>query len=255
MPPILAPTDRLLSGLPIAAIDFETTWVGEGPPNEPGGSEQHAVECAIAHFDLGETEPRVVLDRRYRPRVPISDEATEVYGISNEDVADVGEFDRDAAAELLDLLEGRVVLAYNLPFDWSVLDGELRRLGLEHSRIPLFGIDPFVFAKDVHKYERGKKLSDTARRVGVAPKDGWHAAGVDVEVACRVVLPLLRLVSESSRDRDGEFLPTLSALWEYQLRVGRNSERDLDRYFRRRSGGKSGIDWFPWRDLAGRLRE
>lgn len=81
--------------------------------------------CEIAILD---TSGRPLLDTLVNPQTPISPEAAAVHGITDPDVADAPTWDQIAPA-VLRALAGRVVIAYNAPFDQGVIRSELRRTG------------------------------------------------------------------------------------------------------------------------------
>jgi len=110
--------DRPVGGVPLAALDFETS--GTGP-------DARAIEIGVACFDGGiEGECfSTLLD----PGVPVSRFVTELTGIVTEDLAGKPSF-AEVWPEILSLLEGRVLMAHNLPFDRRVLRKELAYAGL-----------------------------------------------------------------------------------------------------------------------------
>lgn len=99
---------------PIAVIDFETTGLTPGA--------DRVVEVSVIRLEPGE-EPRLVLDTLVNPRRPVA--ATEIHGITDEDVASAPIFP-EIAGDLVRALSGCVVAAYNVYFDIRFLKAELR---------------------------------------------------------------------------------------------------------------------------------
>jgi DNA polymerase-3 subunit epsilon len=72
---------------------------------------------------------RILLDTLVRPSGPIPPEASAIHGITDEHVASAPAFP-DIYPQLVALLVGRDVVAYNASFDRSMVHGARRRYGL-----------------------------------------------------------------------------------------------------------------------------
>lgn len=88
------------------------------------------------------------------------------------------------------VLSGIPVVAMNAPFDFTILDREARRHGVQPLTDivgdDLCVIDPRVLDKHVDTYRPGKRtLTDLCRLYGVK-LDGAHSADADALAACRV---------------------------------------------------------------------
>lgn len=237
---MISPTSTIpLRGAPIAVLDFETTGV------DPRTC--HPVQVAVATCRLGESEPEVAFRTLIRPPSPIPEAASAIHDITDADVADAPTM-AEALPDLLSLLNGRVLAAYNLPFDWQIL----ARFA---PSIPFGSICGFVLARAIDKFERGKKLSDVASRRGI--RFDAHDAGSDALTTARLLPVLLRELARGKerQDRygrthkDGPWcepadLRSVGALWRWTLRAGAEQEADLDAYFRREKG--RGLDAMPW---------
>ena len=82
-----------------------------------------------------------------------------VHGITDEMVADAPYFG-DVAAELREMLHGKVLVAHNLPFDLRMITAEYRRLGVQFD--PGIGICTYKLTKqrlNVACKERGINLA------------------------------------------------------------------------------------------------
>lgn len=132
------------------------------------------------------------------------EEAVATHGITNDRKARDGVPSDEAIPAIARALRtmirrGVPVVTYNAPFDLTILDAELSRLG----KPPLFDgvefpvvIDPLVIDKAMDKWRRGsRKLVDTARLLGVELGEDAHDATSDALAACGVAAELFRLHS------------------------------------------------------------
>ncbi|GAA0704517.1 exonuclease domain-containing protein [Kitasatospora atroaurantiaca] len=129
------------------------------------------------------------------PGVPIPVEASNVHGVTTE-MALAGQDPAAALSDIADKLVAAVawdmpVIAFNLPFDFTILDRELIRHGLPTVMSRVDGaalrlIDPLVIDRQLDRYRRGsRKLKDVAEHYGVAPQE-WHTAEADATAAVHV---------------------------------------------------------------------
>jgi DNA polymerase-3 subunit epsilon len=146
----LPSVDRPLKGCPVAVIDFEAT--GVDPDND------RAVSVAVVYIPaLGESEPLPLLYTLLNPGVPIPKDSSDIHGITDEDVVDAPTFGEiaDIVAEAVD---GSLLCAYNLPYDYTMLRAEMKRCG-HPVPLPFAGLDPLVWARHVFRYTGPKKKS------------------------------------------------------------------------------------------------
>ncbi|MFE3824569.1 3'-5' exonuclease [Streptomyces sp. NPDC059092] len=168
-------------GEALAGFDLETTGT------EP--LEARIVTAAVVEVRGGE----VIRERSWLadPGIRIPAQASAVHGISSERAASEGRPAPEVAAEVAEVLRGYwargvPVVAYNAPFDLTLLAAELRRHGL-----PGLGpvgpvIDPYTIDRAVDKYRRGKRnLEAVCGEYGVV-LDAAHDAGADALAAARV---------------------------------------------------------------------
>ncbi len=169
--------------LPIVAFDTETT-----------GLHAHAgdrvIEFAAVEFHLDESG--AILGTKshemfFNPGIPIPREVVKLTGITDEDVADAPPF-KKRAKEVHALLEGRLCIAHNLPFDRGFLSNEFQQVGLKWP-LALAEIDTFDMSVRFFSGTRGHKLSDLSQRLGVT-LDGAHRATNDAEASGRSFLEL-----------------------------------------------------------------
>ncbi len=102
---------------PVCVIDFETTGLSAG--------RDRVVEVSVVRVDPGE-EPKLVLDTLVNPQRSVK--ATDVHGITDEDVADAPLF-ADIADQIIEAISGSVVAAYNVYFDMRFFRDEMARAG------------------------------------------------------------------------------------------------------------------------------
>ena len=107
----------LLEECPFAVVDVETTGGGR-PRND------RITEIAVVVVQGERIE--VVLDTLVNPEQPIAPMITSITNITNAMVRDAPTF-AEIADDVLGALAGRVFVAHNVRFDWSVLSGEVRR--------------------------------------------------------------------------------------------------------------------------------
>lgn len=217
---------------PLAFVDLETT--GLSP------SRDRVVELALLRISPeGEVLERV---RRFNPGVPIPPAATEVHGISDEDVADEPPF-ASRARSLADLLEPCDLAGFNLRrFDLPMLLAELQRAGVSFSLEGRRILD----AQVVFHREEPRDLSAAARfYLGIEHEDA-HSALADIRTTARVLGAQLQRYEHLPRDPDGlhrycdEVAPFQTALerWfrddgdDRIFRRGKHKDRPLSRVAR-----------------------
>jgi DNA polymerase-3 subunit epsilon len=170
--------------VPYAVIDIETT--GFSP-----GRGDRVVEVAIARVDARgriEDEYATVLNPG-RDVGPIF-----VHGISNSEVLDAPRFE-DVAGELLDRLDGAVVVAHNAVFEERFLAAEFGRLGLQ---LPLNPALCSLWLARRTMRTPNHKLTTLARAAGLSTV-GAHAALADVRTVAALLPQMLAVHGEPIR--------------------------------------------------------
>lgn len=206
----------------LGVFDLETT-----------GIDVDTSRIVSAHVGLLDAEGGVIerLDWLVNPGVPIPPGATEVHGISTERARADGRFAPDAVREIVAALRallhrGIPIVAYNAPYDFSLLDREARRHGVEPLGDPEPIVDPLVIDKAVDKYRRGKRtLELTAGHYGVGLTDA-HDAGADAIAAGRVAQAIARTFPD-------ELGVDAVQLHRLQVRWCREQAEDFQAYMRR----------------------
>src|SRR6202042_2174434 len=121
---------------------------------------------------------------------------------------------------------GVPVVAYNAPYDFSLLNREAVRDGVAPLAAPSPIVDPLVIDKAVDKYRRGKRtLEMTAAFYGVELADA-HDAGADAIAAGRVAQALARVYL-------AELALEAAALHEQQVLWSQEQAEDFQAYIRR----------------------
>ena len=173
----LVPLDR-----PLAVLDLEAT--GTAPHRD------RIVEvCVLKLFPDGR---KIVRHRRVNPGIPIPPDATEVHGISDQDVANEPEFKYIAAA-LSELLEGCDLGGFGIvQYDMPLLRAEFERAGVD---FPIEG-RRIIDAKSIYHAMEPRNLA--AAHVYYCGKsfEAAHSAEADTLATYRVLVQQLRRYPE-----------------------------------------------------------
>jgi DNA polymerase-3 subunit epsilon len=176
----------------LGVFDLETT-----------GIDVEIARIVTAHVGLLDESGNVLHRRDWLvdPGVEIPAGATAVHGITTEraraDGMDPARATAAIVAQLRSLFErGIPVVAYNAPYDFTLLDREARRYDVAPLISPGPIIDPLVIDRAVDKYRSGKRtLTVTATHYGVDLLDA-HDAAADAIAAGRVAQALARKHAE-----------------------------------------------------------
>lgn len=157
--------DRKIEEVKFICLDTETT--GLDPAN--GG---RICEVAMLGSQGGERAGAycTLLD----PQIYISPEVTAIHGITNEMVKDSPKFG-DIAFNMIDFLQGNVLICHNADFDVSFLRKEFELLGLSMPQVTI--LDTLKFAR-VHGSFSRNRLGIIAQELGFS-SEGWHRAMAD----------------------------------------------------------------------------
>ncbi len=198
----------------LAVIDTETTGLF---PDQG----DRIVELGVVLFDGG-----VVTERwgvLINPERELPADITRLTGITPEDVAGQPRF-AEVADRFLELLVGRLLVAYNVSFDQTFLVEELARAGRSLPDGAVW-LDPMVFAMEIQQGQGNHKLGTVASRLEVPLKEA-HRAKEDAECAGWVLLSL------------ADKLPgQLAELLDLQERWGAKQEAKRAVWQSRRRGG------------------
>ena len=180
---------NLVLDKPLAVIDLETT--GTDPKSD------RIVEISV--LKVMPDGSRVHRVRRLNPGVPIPPAATEVHGITDEDVADEPRF-ANIADSLLAFLEGCDFCGYNLKkFDLRLLYAEFARAGKSLSLQGRAMVDPLEI---FFAYEK-RDLAAAVRFYCDREHENGHSAGADVLATAEVLDAMLARYSDLPRTAAG----------------------------------------------------
>ena len=164
-------------------LDTETTGL------EP--AEGHRI-IEVAALELHDRRATGRHFHRYvNPERAIDFAATEVHGLTTEDLADKPRFG-DIADELLDFVQGAELLIHNAEFDVAFLNAELERSGRARLETVCTVCDTLTMARDMHP---GKKnsLDALCERYAVDhSKRTLHGALLDAQLLADVWLAMTR---------------------------------------------------------------
>ncbi len=179
------------TSLPRAGFDTETTGINV--------REDRIVTAAIVIQDGGREQVYTWLAD---PGVDIPDGAAAIHGITTEKARRDGRPIKDVLEEIAAILArhmsgGNPVVAYNASYDFTLLENELARHGLQTVADRLGGkiypvIDPYFLDRHVDRYRRGKRtLAHIATHYGVPADETFHDAEGDVRMTLRVLDAIL----------------------------------------------------------------
>jgi DNA polymerase-3 subunit epsilon len=173
--------------IPLAVVDFETT--GRDPATD------RVIEIGIVCFEKG------VITRResllVNPEIPVPEESRAVHGITDEELSGAPIFSA-IVPQVIELLQGKLPVAYNADFDRGFFKAELERTvprGMTEGDLPpaarddIIWVDPLVWAREILKELSSRKLSDVTAHLGI-PLERAHRAAGDAEATGRVLLAL-----------------------------------------------------------------
>jgi len=206
----------------LAVFDLETTGIDV--------ETCRIVSATVAVLDHNGTAVERI-DWLVDPGVDIPAGATNVHGITTEHAAEHGRVAAEAVAEIVTALRGHLsdglpIVAYNAPYDLTLLDREALRYGIAPLISPSPVVDPLVIDKAVDKYRKGKRtLEVTSAFYGVTLDDA-HDAGADAIAAGRVAQAIHRAHEDA--------LPaTLDEMHALQVTWYRQQAESFQEYMRR----------------------
>jgi DNA polymerase-3 subunit epsilon len=173
--------------IPVVVIDFETT--GRDAQTD------RVIEIGLVTFNKGRVAHRESL--LVNPGIPVPEESRAVHGITDEELAGAPDF-ATVMPRVLELLQGKLPVAYNAPFDRGFLLAEIQRAAPEGmtpgdmppaARDEVVWVDPLVWAREILKELQSRRLGDVAKHLSI-PLEQAHRAAGDAEATGRVLLAL-----------------------------------------------------------------
>jgi len=159
--------DLSIDDAALAFLDVETTGLA---PNYGDRV------CEVAILRCRGEEVLDSLQQLINPQRPMGAGAFAVHGIADEMLRDAPPFEQ-VAEDVLELVEGAVLVGHNTPFDLGFLAEELGRLGL--SLPPFVALDTLRLARHVYRL-RSYSLGSVAEALGVDVRGHAHRAMSDV---------------------------------------------------------------------------
>ena len=191
--------------LSFCTLDFETT--GFSPTT------CRAVEVAVVVTDSSghvQAEMHSILN----PEIPV--DASWIHGITDSDVRGAPTF-KDLAPDLVQLINGSVVVAHNAPFDLRFLQAELERSGVYLDSLP------YLCTMRMRSYvglpgSSAHKLAWACWQEGIALPSA-HAAVVDARATSELLNRYLQVATEVGATSLGELeaYDASSQSWEFPL--------------------------------------
>lgn len=164
------------------------------------------------------------------PGIEIPTQASDVHGVTTEIAVRDGRPADIVVGELLNTLRdffarGLPVVAYNAPYDFTILHYEALRHGLEPLKLGSV-IDPLVIDKFKDKYRKGKRRLENAAEFYQVPLDDAHNATADAVAAGRIAQAIARRWAS-------ELPPTAAELHDAQVQWSATIDADFESYMRR----------------------
>ena len=217
----------------LGVFDFETT-----------GVDVETDRIVTAHVGVLDASGTVTRQRSWiaDPGIEIPEGATAVHGITTAFARANGLPSARVVAEIVTELRaifaaGIPVVAYNAPYDFSLLKYEALRNGIEPILAPSPVIDPLVVDKTFDRYRRGKRTLDAVAAHYDVLLEAAHTAADDAIAAGRVAQAIAARYADRLPRTEGE-LHTRQISWaraqaesltEYFIKVGRlDSTETLD---------------------------
>lgn len=208
---------------PIAVFDLETTGLNHRTAR--------IVTACAALIDSNGVQIGNDLEWLANPGIPIPPEASAVHGITDEIAQERGADLATVVSEIVATLRGYLdasipVIAYNAPYDFTILRQHAEDFGIEWPNDPMPIIDPLVLDKNFDKYRSGpRKLEVVAGFYGVNLTDA-HNATADAIAAGRIAQALARKFSK-------DLSIPLTELHSKQIGWSAEQDKSLEAYLRR----------------------
>lgn len=212
----------------VGVFDLETTGVDVAQDR-----------IVTAHVGLlgPDGNPRTATTWLADPGVDIPEGATAVHGITTAHASAHGRPAARVIAEVVDalreLLDAHIpVVAYNAPFDFSLLKHEALRHGIRPLAAPFPVIDPLVLDKAHDRYRRGKRTLAVVAAHYEVTLTGAHDAAADAVAAGRVAQALAGRFALPADPRElhtqqiGWARAQAESLTEYFISIGRLEPAD-----------------------------
>lgn len=203
---------------PLATLDTETT-----------GTDVENDRIVTGVLDIYDANGRTAsLSMMLDPGIEIPEAATAVHGITTEQAQAEGMAPVTGLSRLMAGLStvwatGIPVVVYNAAYDFTIIDRECRRHGLEPLAITGPVIDPLVIDKHLNRYVKGsRRLDALCLRYGVE-LDNAHNAEADAAAA-------QWLARAIGRKYDMQMPGTLADMYRWQQSLRREQSASYEDY-------------------------
>lgn len=209
----------------IGVFDLETTGVDV--------TADRIVTAHVGVLDAGGAVIRAH-DWLADPGVEIPAGASAIHGITTDRARAEGRPAAEVVREVVDALSGLLdagipVVAYNAPYDFSLLKHEAVRHGVTPIENPFPVIDPLVMDKAYDRWRRGKRTLEVVAAHYAVRLDGAHQASADAIAAGRLAqalagryAPWLPATAQELHTRQISWARAQAeSLTEYFIRIGR----------------------------------
>lgn len=213
----------------LGVFDLETT-----------GIDTETARIVTAHVGVLDASGAVLsrLDWLLDPGIEIPEAAAAVHGVSTEKARTEGRAAAEGVAEIVAAIRtifdrGIPVVAYNAPYDFTVLDREAKRHGIAPIETPAPIVDPYVLDWVIDRYRRGKRTLDvTAEHYGVSLGDDAHDSSADAVAAGRVAQAMAAKFA-------AQLAFTAAELHAQQIEWSRAKAQNFQDYLRKARGDES----------------
>ncbi|WP_246005659.1 helicase C-terminal domain-containing protein [Companilactobacillus insicii] len=166
-----------------AVVDLETTnanWHDNG----------RIIQFGCALIEDGEIVK--TYNQKINPQVPIPSRITALTGLSDEDVCDSPTFE-EIAPKIFKLLKNKVFIAHNVNFDFTFLNREFNRIGMNELNIK--AIDTVELSQILFPTISSYKLQDLTGYLSIQ-HDNPHSADSDALVTAKLFLIIVKRLQE-----------------------------------------------------------
>ncbi|WP_125588866.1 helicase C-terminal domain-containing protein [Companilactobacillus jidongensis] len=166
-----------------AVVDLETTnanWHDNG----------RIIQFGCALIEDGEIVK--IYNQKINPQVPIPSRITALTGLSDEDVRDSPTFE-EIAPKIFKLLKNKIFIAHNVNFDFTFLNREFKRIGMNELNIK--AIDTVELSQILFPTISSYKLQDLTGYLSIQ-HDNPHSADSDALVTAKLFLIIIKRLEE-----------------------------------------------------------
>lgn len=219
----------------LAVFDLETTGLDL--------REARIVTACVVELDAEGNAVGEAREWLADPIIEIPEAASNVHGVTTEIARRDGRLAAEVVSEIVSALAeffaaGVPVVAYNAPYDFTILHHEAVRHGLSPLNTPGPVIDPMVIDKKMEQYRKGKRtLTAVSDYYGVALSDA-HNATADAIAAGRVAQAI-------AKKHGRELPPTAAELHDAQIAWSADQEARFAKWMQENNDPdfKTNIGW------------